>query len=190
MKLKNTSFHRVFSFAILILTVLTLHAAQNSELPISPAKPSVLDSPDKVIKELYRLVSWEAGTLLDWEQLKNLFLEEALIILKSREGFHIIDRQGFIDLWLEDVKKYQLEKTGFTEEMVETHLEQVGDIAYCLAVYGASIPGIERPPQLGFDCYHLIKKDNRWWIASVVNEVFRPGEESPILDKIKEMKKL
>lgn len=138
-----------------------------------------LDSPQKVIRELYRLVSWPAGTLPDWNQIKDLFLEEGVIILKSREGFDIVDREGFIDLWLRDVNKYRLKDNGFSEELVAFHLEQSGDIAHGLAVYGASIPGMNRPPQLGIDAYHLIKKGNRWYITSVINEVLRPGVKIP-----------
>jgi hypothetical protein len=190
MKLQKSSLRLILSVSIFIVLFSADLNAHESEQKVTLAEKLSMDSPDKVIHELYRLVSWEAGALPEWDQLKNLFLEEALIILRSREGFHMIDRKGFIDLWLEDINKYHLDKTGFKEEIVELYCEQVGNIACCMAVYMASIPGRKLPPQAGFDSYQLIKKDNRWWITAIVNEVFRPGEETQMVNKIMEMKKL
>jgi len=173
----NRSKPAVFILSLLILT---------GTLAPQPADGAhaKLDTPNKVVDELYRLVTWPGGTLPDWDALKGLFLEESVIILKSREGFNVTDREGFIDLWLKDVESYKLNETGFKEEQVALHLEQSGDMAYAVAVYAASIPGRDRPPQLGIDGYHLIKQGDRWWITSVINEVLRPGVEIP--EKLRE----
>jgi hypothetical protein len=72
--------------------------------------------------------------------------------------------------------------------MVDVDFEVAGDMAHCQAVYAASIPGSERPPSLGVDFYHLIKKNGRWWITSVVNEVLRPGVDIPEKLKKKTLK--
>jgi hypothetical protein len=46
-------------------------------------------------------------------------------------------------------------------------------------LYEASIPGWGRPPQQGIDSFQLIKKDGRWWIASITNDVPNPDHPVP-----------
>ena len=53
-----------------------------------------------------------------------------------------------------------------------------GDMAHVLVLYEARIPGSGRPPQLGVDSFQLIRKQGRWWIAGVINEL--PTPERPV----------
>jgi hypothetical protein len=46
------------------------------------------------------------------------------------------------------------------------------------------IPGSERGPQQGVDSFQLIRKNDRGWIASVVNEI--PMAERPVPAELKE----
>ena len=66
---------------------------------------------------------------------------------------------------------------GFTEEVIKMNTMAFGDIAHVLVLYESSIPG-KRPPTPGVDSFQLIRRDGRWWIASVTNE--KPTPEWPI----------
>ncbi len=54
-----------------------------------------------------------------------------------------------------------------------------GDMANVLVLYEAHITGSSRPPQQGVDNFSLIKKDGRWWIVSVTNEIPTPDRPIP-----------
>ena len=42
----------------------------------------------------------------------------------------------------------------------------------------SDIPGDGREPRAGVDSFQLIKRDGRWWIASITNE--RPSADRPL----------
>ena len=61
---------------------------------------------------------------------------------------------------------------------MQTHGTVFGDMANIWVLYEAHIPGTPRPPQQGVDSFQLIRKDGRWWIVSIPNEL--PTPERPI----------
>ena len=58
------------------------------------------------------------------------------------------------------------------------------DIANIFVLYEAAITDSQRPPTVGVDSIDLIRKDGRWWIASIVNDL--PTPEHPIPARLKE----
>ena len=67
---------------------------------------------------------------------------------------------------------------GFNEALLSLQVTEFGNIAHALTVYEASIPGSQRKNK-GVDSFQLMKKGERWWIVSVVNEVPFPGNPIP-----------
>ena len=119
------------------------------------------------------------GDKPDWETIKDLFIEDGVIVLRtSRTDMSIMDRNGFIDLWIRDYER-GLKETGITEKKVIDRYEIMGDIATCYIIYAITIPDKDYPPQYGIDCFHLLKQNDRWHITSIVNEVLRPGVDPP-----------
>jgi hypothetical protein len=76
-----------------------------------------------------------------------------------------------------------VKKTGFEEKIVKMQSMVFGDIAHVLVLYTARIPGVTKTPQEGVDSFHLIRKDGRWWIVSILNEI--PTRERPKPDILK-----
>ena len=70
-----------------------------------------------------------------------------------------------------------MKKTGFEEKIVKMKTMEFGDIAHVLVLYTAQIPGVMKAPQEGVDSFHLIRKDGRWWIVSILNEI--PTKDRP-----------
>ncbi len=146
----------------------------------SPAGDA-FNTPEGTVAELYNAVSWEPGNPPDWNTVKkSFFIPETLIALRTaRDKISVMNRDGFVELFIHDIKKYKLDETGFREKLVASRMTVFGDIAHCLTVYEASVPGSQRPPQRGVDSFQLLKKDGRWWIVSIINEVPTPGNPIP-----------
>ena len=134
---------------------------------------------DEVIIRLYSLVTFEAGTTPDWGSVKSLFLPNAVIVLRTaRESTTVFTVEGFVNDFVSFIEQAEAEKTGFIEKIIRMKTLVFGDIASVWVLYEASIPGSERPPQQGVDFFSLIKKEGRWVIVSVTNEI--PTPERPL----------
>ncbi len=160
---------------ILLIFILFTHAiGQESQ------DENIFHHPEAVVTEIYKLVSFEAGTTADWERVKSLFVDEAVIVLRtSVDSMKIMDTQGFVDLFVRDIERYELEKTGFKEKILSLKPTVFGDFAHVFVVYEASIPDNPMPPQRGVDSFQLMKKDGQWRIVSIVNEVPMQGNPIP-----------
>jgi hypothetical protein len=139
-------------------------------------------SPEELAKELYTLVTFETGQMPDWERVRDLFAEGAIITLRlGPQTTRTFDRQAFIDYFIYDIERANLLESGFTETVLKMHVQTVKDMAFGWAAYEVVVPGRNdnRPVNRGIDCFHFIKKEGRWRIASVVNEGFRMNEPLP-----------
>ena len=135
---------------------------------------------ESVVRELYTLVSFAPNSTPDWEDVKSLFIDEAVIVLRvTYDSLAVLSKQDFVDLFISDIEKYQLDKSGFVEKIVSCETTEFGDIAKSVVVYEASIPNSPRPPQQGVDFFQLMRKNGRWFITAIVNEVPRPGNAIP-----------
>ena len=136
-------------------------------------------SPEALIEHLYDLVSFPAHDLPDWDDVRATFIPEAVVILRtSREGSTTFSVDEFIEDWHVFIERDNVEARGFTESIVNMETLEFGDIANVLVLYTSDFPDDERPPRPGVDSFGLIKKDGRWLIASVLNEI--PTSSRPI----------
>jgi hypothetical protein len=136
-------------------------------------------SAEGVVRELYDIVTFPAETTPDWDQLRSLFLPEAVVVLRtSREETSVFSLEGFVQDWLRFIEGSNVRETGFTERIIRTHSTVFGDIAHIWVLYEAEIPGWGRPPQAGVDSFQLVRREGSWRIASITNEI--PTPERPI----------
>jgi hypothetical protein len=136
-------------------------------------------SPDKTVTRLYELVTFEAGTTPDWDKVRALFIEEAIIVLRtSWDSTAVFTVEGFIGDFVAFAENPNIKAAGFKEEILKMKTLEFGEMANILVLYQASVQGSERPPQKGVDNFSLIRKDDRWWIISVTNEV--PTDSRPL----------
>jgi hypothetical protein len=140
------------------------------------------ESAEAVVRELYDLVTWEAGSLPDWDRLRALFLPQTIIILRSsRTATTVLSLDGFVDLWLRDIEGYNLGETGFTERIVRLQATEFGDLAHVWVLYEAEIPGSGRPAQPGVDSFQMARQNGEWKIVSITNEIPTPDRPIPEL---------
>jgi len=159
---------------------LLLVAALASPAAQAPPQTTSAGGAEDVVRALYRLVTFDAGKNVDWEQVKALFIPEAVIVLRaSRTSMNVLNRNTFVDDFVRFIREASLEDRAFEETIVAIKTQETGDVARSTVHYAARIPSRDRPAQHGIDVFLLMKADGRWRIVSIVNEIVRPGVEVP-----------
>jgi hypothetical protein len=143
-------------------------------------KKSWYETPVALIEDIYSTVSIRDSGLVDWVRVKSMFLDEAVVILRTGPDEA---KQFTVDGFIQDFKDFYEYPTvkagGFEEKIVKLKSMVYKDIAFIGTVYSASVLGSDRPPQRGIDLWLLNKKDGEWKITAVVNEVIPAGQELP-----------
>ena len=141
---------------------------------------SALQTAEGTVREIYRLVSFAPGQPTDWARVRGLFLPQAVVVLRtSRTATSVFDVDGFIQDFIRFDTLPAVVRNGFTETIVKLNATVLGDIAHVETVYDAHIPNAMRAPQRGVDFWALVRREGRWWIASVTNEVLTPQLQLP-----------
>jgi hypothetical protein len=129
------------------------------------------DTPEDLVAAIYDEVSSTGGDQPDWGRVRSRFDENAVIVLRAtREETRLMDVDAFIQDFVDFYQRIGPDGQGFKETVVSIQALEYGNIAHCYVVYEAAILGSERPPQRGLDSWHLMKRDGRWWVVSVINE--------------------
>ncbi len=116
----------------------------------------------------------------DWNYVKSHFHADTVVVLRaSRTESKKFDLKGFIKDFDDFYKKIDTKSNSFKEKVVSIKTFEFGNIAHCYVIYEASVSSSKRPPQRGLDSWHLFKKNNRWYIVSVVNEIELAAEPIP-----------
>lgn len=161
---------------VLALLMGAVLSAQDQKTPVK----GPLQTADGVVSELYRLVCFKAGESADWDKVKSLFLKQAVVVLRTaRDKTTVFTVDSFVEDFVRFAERPDVKAKGFTERIVRSKSLVFGDMAHVLVLYEAQITGSQRPPQQGVDSFQLIKKDGRWWIVSVTNEIVTPSRPIP-----------
>ena len=137
-----------------------------------------LATAEGVVAELYEIVTFDPGTSPDWDRARSLFLPEAVVVLRSsREATTQFTVEGWVADFENFIEQRNVVETGFIESIVKTVPWVFKDVAHILVLYEAGFPGDERR-QYGIDAFSLVKKEGRWWIAGILNEI--PDRDNPI----------
>src|SRR5262245_61664209 len=171
---------RFVSFFLFLLVISP--AAFAADAPVPNDK---LQTAEGVVQELYRMVCVPVGGDTDWEQVRKLFLPEAVIILRENKELNTFTVQGWIDDFVAWNKKARSSERGFEEKIVRTAPTVFRDIAHILVLYEARLlDWKDKPAQPGVDSIELVRKDGRWWIAAITNDL--PNAENPIPTALQE----
>jgi len=139
--------------------------------------PEDIESPDAIIKTMYRLISGPAGKR-NWARLRSLYLDDARLI---PTGKRVHDEGGFqvmsIDEWIEDTSSY-FEENDFWETEIMRHADRFGNIIQAFSVYEARNNREGQPIARGINSIQLLHKDDRWWIVTVMWD--NESKENPI----------
>jgi hypothetical protein len=171
------TYKRVLFIVLITLSMMFINVTGSAQdKPVD----DVFKTSKGTVAGLYKMVTFGPGVSPDWEKVKTYFIPEAVIVLRTaRDKMSVLSREGFVKLFISDIKKYKMDETGFQEKLVSCKIKEFGNIAFALTVYEAGFPGSSRPPQRGVDSFQLMKKDGRWWIVSIVNEIPMTGNPIP-----------
>ena len=165
--------------------ILALFLAATPVAAQTPPAAPYPDTAEGVVRELYRLICVEPGQTTDWEQVRPLFIPEAVIVLRvSKDAMSTFSVQGWIDDFIAFNERARVVERGFTEKIVRLDATVFRDIANILVLYEAAITDSPRPPTRGVDSIDLIRSDGRWRIASIVNDL--PTDQHPVPARLAE----
>jgi len=169
--------------ALLALTLAPAPAQQEPAQLAAPAEiPAGTGSIDELIEAVYAAVSFPVGSVPDWNRVRELMLPEALIVQPAAQGRGIrtMGVDGFVELFVDDIRRLDMSALGFQERVVSKEVTQLGDVASALVVFEPHLlAGPRTAPQRGLDCFHLVRQDGRWWIASIATQFERPDDPIP-----------
>ena len=160
-------------------------------LLVLPAVAGAQPAPASVeafVRQIYSDVSATNGTLPDWNTVRGYFLKEAVIVLRTgRHQTTVFSLEGFIkdfvDFYDRPMKIDDVTITprvnGFTERVRQVRTWEFGDMAHALVLYEAHVVGAPRKPQQGIDSWILTRREGRWWIAGVTNEIVTADRPAP-----------
>ena len=150
----------------------------------APAQTAAVDTAaataEGAVRALYRLVSFGPGETTDWAKVRALFLTEAVVVLRtSRTVTNIFSLDSFIGDFVAFDSIPAVARGGFTETIVRLRPMVLGNVAHVLVLYEARVTGSTRVPSQGVDSIHLVRRGERWWIVSIMNEVLEPERPLP-----------
>lgn len=147
----------------------------------SASGEEVFSSPESVVRALYAAVSFDPGKPPDWQYVRNFFLPQAVFgVRKTQAAMDVLNVDEFIKWFEDDVKKFKMDERGFEETVEKLKMTIFGDIAQCYVVYKARFrTPPDLPGQVGLDSWALMKKDERWWVVSVINDIVTPQRPLP-----------
>lgn len=161
---------------------LVLSAGIAASVAAQPGAEPDVTTVHGVVGTLYRAVSFAPGEEPDWELLRSLFLEGAVLAQPSRgsEDVELWSLDHFIRSFKEDLVTYDMRKTGFYERVAGSSCSSFGRVAHCDVVFEMRTD-VDSPQPLGrgVDGIQMVKTDGRWWIISVATEHERPDRPIP-----------
>jgi len=162
--------------SLLLVAAALASCASTTEVPAM----NETNTPGAAVAELYDLVTFGSGQTPDWDRVRSLFVDEAVIVLRTgREEMTVFSLDGFVADFVKFIEDADVVTTGFTERILDTREVTFGDIAQVLVKFDSHIPGSDRAPREGLDSFELIRRDERWLIVSIVNERPVGGDRIP-----------
>jgi hypothetical protein len=145
------------------------------------AAEEVFAGPESLVRGIYAAVTFGPGSTPDWDYVRSFFIPEAVFgVRKTRTSMDVLTVDGFVDWFISDIKKFKMDELGFEETVQKLKLTVFGNIAQCFVVYRARLKTpADLPGQLGLDSFSLMKKDGRWWIVSIANDIVSPQNPLP-----------
>jgi hypothetical protein len=144
--------------------------------PAAEADPSDVASVDAIIAAYYESISGPGGAARDWGRFQSLFMPGARLITARPAGEAIAPMVLAPADYVRMNDQY-FQRGGYYEAELHRRLEQYGAVAHAFSTY-ASRRRIDDPLPYsrGVNSIQLFFDGARWWIATVMWDFERPGE--------------
>ena len=180
--------HRLRGLSATIGLALVLAGGAASAQAPGAAAGQPVKGPAEVIAGLYDLVSAQPGQTPDWDKVRACFTKEAVVVLRTtRTATTVFTLEGFIQDFIDFYKKpfhrgaltIYPDKAGFMEKVVRMKAFEFWDMAHVLVLYEAHITSDPTPPQKGIDSWLLSRRDGRWVIVAITNDLVTKDHPVP-----------
>ncbi len=176
-------FYMLKRFISVLIPVFILFSGISAAAQTSTAK-NTDDTAEGAVRAFYDMLTFKKGEEPNWEKVKGCFIKEAVVVLRAGPGkMNVFSTDGFVQDFKKFFNDYKLVEKGFSETIVNCKTTVTGETAYCLILYEAMIPGTQMHPQQGLDSIQLMKKEGKWKIVAITNEVVR--RDVPVPDELK-----
>jgi len=138
---------------------------------------------DGLIDALYEAVSFEPGEDPDWDLVRSFFLPEAVVVFAPRGSApaQIMDLEAFITDFQTFYSDRDLVSNGFRETLAGRRVTEYGNIAHAFVVFEPRVgPNWDGPTTPGVDSVDLVRRNGRWWVASITTQF--SSDDLPIPD--------
>jgi mannose-6-phosphate isomerase-like protein (cupin superfamily) len=139
----------------------------------------------EVVDQLYAAVSYEAGTMPNWDTMANVFFPEAVLVMSYPEGSQprIQSPKEFVQEYRDFLEQPGRNAQGFYEGPTYLEIMMFGNIAHVDAVFEAFLPPDSPVPvKRGIDSFQLLKVEGEWKILALTSAQTlgnRPLGEAP-----------
>ena len=133
---------------------------------------AVTETPEAVVKECYRLISFEAGSEPNWDAFKSLFHPNAILTLRVFPGDPAITVMN-LDEYAQLQVTEGMKKEGYSEKITEEKWLKHGDLAGSQVAF--EIKFGDQAPIPAFDAFQLVHLEGRWWITMIMGEILPMG---------------
>ncbi len=166
--------------ALATLAIMRLAAPAPAQQAPAPPGDTVTASAEATVRALYRLISFRPGERIDTAALRRLFLPQAVLALRSSPtAFAVWTVDSFVVAFARADTSATLSRTGFHETVVRLHATPFRDIAHVFVLFEAQVNDASRPARRGVDSFELVRREGRWWIVGVTNDVLVPDARVP-----------
>ena len=127
----------------------------------------VNNSPESVISEFYRLMSFEAGSRPDYTSIRSLLSDDAIILLSATtEDVELIGADESIVRIQQNIDDIGYDEFGLRLMPRNIDCKVNGTSAYCVTIVKVEYPGIDTPPVASTDLTTLEQRNGRWLAVS------------------------
>ena len=137
-----------------------------------------------IVAAMYDAVSFAPGGSPDWHRLRTLFLDRARLIppqVGDPPVLHVLE----FDAWMTESNAFldgpgaEIRARGFREAELAGRSEAFGDVAHVFSTYGSYYRDQDEPFARGINSVQLVRQGGRWWVATILWDLERPGRPIP-----------
>jgi len=140
--------------------------------------PDDVRSIESLVAALYDTISGPIGDR-DWDRLRSLMLPTAHLTASiiDEHGQHVL-RSRSVEEYIARAREV-FATEAFYERSLTVHVQHYGNIAHAYSSYASSHERGGQPFQRGINSLQLVYDGQRWWLASIIWDVERPGNLLP-----------
>jgi len=146
------------------------------------ADPNDVDTINSILAAFFEVVSGPENTPRNWDRFQSLFAPDARQVAIGRDSTGAVTHQVWSPgEYEEDLRPY-FDVNAFFEIELSREEERYGNLAHAFSTYESyRIATHDEVIGRGINSFQLVRRDNRWWILTIVWQPEWP--DLPLPDK-------